>query len=67
MMKKDQRFAILVGRAFLQEIQAGHRDTAIAFGRAFLLALGNEGPGSEEEFSVLNGRNHSQAMAMAHN
>ncbi len=65
-MKKDKRFALLVGKAFLTELQEGHRDTAIAFGRAFLLALGREGPGAEDGFNPLNGRNHSHAMAMAH-
>ncbi|MGQ9587333.1 MAG: hypothetical protein ACUVT7_02990 [Thermoplasmata archaeon] len=35
---------ILVGRAFLRELEAGRRDTAIAFGRAFLLTLGMRGP-----------------------
>jgi hypothetical protein len=66
MMKKDRRFALLVGKAFLQEVHAGHRDTAIAFGRAFLLALGNEGLSDDEGFNALNGKNHSHAMAMAH-
>jgi hypothetical protein len=66
-MKKDKRFALLVGKAFLMELQDGHRDTAIAFGRAFLLALGREGPGAEDEFNALNGRQHTHAMAMAHN
>lgn len=66
-MKKDRRFALLVGKAFLQEIQAGHRDTAIAFGRAFLLALGNDGVGTDDGFNALNGKNHSQAMATVHN
>jgi hypothetical protein len=67
MMKKDQRFALLVGKAFLQEIQAGHRDTAIAFGRAFLLALGKQGPSTDDGFNALHGREHQHAMAMAHN
>ena len=66
MMTKDARFALLVGRAFLQELEAGRRDTAIAFGRAFLLALGKEGPSADEGFRGFHGRNHSQAMAMAH-
>lgn len=66
MMKKDKRFALLVGKAFLQEVQAGHRDTAIAFGRAFLLALGMQGPSADDGFNAINGREHSHAMAMAH-
>jgi hypothetical protein len=65
-MKKDKRFALLVGKAFLTELHEGHRDTAIAFGRAFLLALGREGPGAEVGFNALNGREHSHAVAMAH-
>lgn len=67
MMTKDTRFALLVGKAFLQELEAGHRDTAIAFGRAFLLALGKQGPRTDEEFHGLHGRDHSHAMAMAQN
>ena len=66
-MKKDTRFALLVGKAFLKEIEEGHRDTAIAFGRAFLLALGRQGPDAGDDFDALNGRGHSHAMAMAHN
>lgn len=66
MMRKDTRFALLVGKAFLQEIQAGHRDTAIAFGRAFLLALGKQGPVVRDDFHAIHGRDHSQALAMAH-
>lgn len=65
MMMKDKRFALLLGKAFLQETQAGHRDTAIAFGRAFLLAMGFEGPSNSDEFSALHGKGHSPAMAMA--
>ncbi len=66
MMRKDTRFALLVGKAFLQEIEVGHRDTAIAFGRAFLLALGKQGPNADDEFSAIHGKDHSHAMAMAH-
>lgn len=65
-MKKDQRFALLVGKAFLAETEAGHRDTAIAFGRAFLLALGRQGPSTVEEYPALHGKEHSHAMAMVH-
>lgn len=65
MMKKDKRFALLLGKAFLQETQDGHKDTAIAFGRAFLLALGYEGPSNTEEFPALNGKEHAPAMALA--
>lgn len=65
-MKKNTGFALLVGKAFLKEIEEGHRDTAIAFGRAFLLALGKTGPCADNGFNALNGRSHSDAMAMAH-
>lgn len=65
MMKKDKRFALLLGKAFLQENQAGHRDTAIAFGRAFLLAMGYEGPSNIDELPAVHGRNHTPAMALA--
>jgi len=41
---QNMDFVILVGRAFLRELEAGRRDTAIAFGRAFLLTLGMRGP-----------------------
>jgi len=43
-MSENKEFAVLVGRAFLHEIEASHKDAAIAFGRAFLLALGMKGP-----------------------
>ncbi len=43
-MKKDKEFAVLVGRAFLRELEAGETEKAIAFGRAFLLSLGMTGP-----------------------
>jgi len=66
MMRKDTRFALLVGKAFLQEIEAGRRDTAIAFGRAFLLALGKQGPSAHDGFDALRGKDHPHAMAMAH-
>lgn len=51
-MKKDKEFAVLVGKAFLQELAAGETDKAIAFGRAFLLSLGMTGPEEGEESSL---------------
>lgn len=42
-MKEDREFAVLVGKAFLREIEARRTERAIAFGRAFLLALGRTG------------------------
>ncbi len=65
MMRKDERFALLVGKAFLQEIQAGHRDNAIAFGRAFLLALGHADPESSEDNGAFANRSSSDSMAAA--
>jgi len=43
-MKEDREFAMLVGKAFLREVEARRTERAIAFGRAFLLALGKTGP-----------------------
>lgn len=43
-MSENKEFAVLVGKAFLHEIEASHKEAAIAFGRAFLLALGMKGP-----------------------
>jgi hypothetical protein len=43
-MSENKEFALLVGKAFLREIEASHKEAAIAFGRAFLLALGMKGP-----------------------
>lgn len=43
-MKKDREFAVLVGKAFLREVEAKRTERAIAFGRAFLLSLGMTGP-----------------------
>jgi hypothetical protein len=67
MMRKDKRFALLVGKAFLRELEEGHTDTAIAFGRAFLLALGHEGVSSDESYPAMNGKNHSEGMATVSN
>ena len=54
-MSVNEDFALLVGRAFLHEIELGHRDRAIAFGRAFLLALGMKGPEDSERAHVVHG------------
>jgi len=66
-MTNDKVFAVLVGRAFLKEIEAGHRDCAIAFGRAFLLSLGMRGPEESKDNRLLSGKAHSQHMVMAEN
>ncbi len=59
----DREFALLIGKAFLRELQVGSRDQTIAFGRAFLLALGNKGPEAGEGGAELNGRGHSEGCA----
>jgi hypothetical protein len=61
----DREFALLVGKAFLRELEGGNTDSAIAFGRAFLLALGKRGPESSESEAALNGRGHSEGYAEA--
>lgn len=61
----DREFALLVGKAFLRELHGGNTDSAIAFGRAFLLALGKRGPEVSEGETVLNGRGHSEGYAEA--
>jgi hypothetical protein len=43
-MSENKEFALLLGKAFLREIEASHKEASIAFGRAFLLALGMKGP-----------------------
>ncbi len=55
-MTSDRDFAILVGKAFLREVDRGDRQSATAFGRAFLLSLGKKGPADHKESRVLNGR-----------
>jgi len=54
-MEKNKEFAVLVGRAFLREIEAGHTESAVAFGRAFLLSLGMKGPDESEKTPYANG------------
>lgn len=54
-MNGNEDFALLVGRAFLHEIELGHRDQAIAFGRAFLLALGMKGPEDSDRVHAIHG------------
>jgi hypothetical protein len=51
-MSENKEFAVLVGKAFLHEIEASHKEAAIAFGRAFLLALGMKGP--EQTLNMLS-------------
>jgi len=54
----NRDFALLVGRAFLHEIEAGHRDAALAFGRAFLIALGKKGPDEEVKTEIPHHKVH---------
>lgn len=63
-MKNDNDFALLVGRAFLHELDAGHTESAVAFGRAFLIALGCRGPAQSEGAHAANGAsNHRELVA----
>ncbi|OGS56926.1 MAG: hypothetical protein A3K60_01925 [Euryarchaeota archaeon RBG_19FT_COMBO_56_21] len=66
-MAKDTEFATLVGKAFLHELDMGHRDSAIAFGRAFLLALGMQGPESDTAGKPLGDRWSKHALADSYN
>lgn len=66
-MKKDKEFALLVGRAFLRELEAGETDKAIAFGRAFLLSLGMAGPDASEENSLPRSEHCSENGALVPN
>ena len=54
-MEKNKEFAVLVGRAFLREVDAGNMESAVAFGRAFLLSLGMKGPDESEKTPYANG------------
>jgi hypothetical protein len=64
-MRRD--FALLVGRAFLHEIEVGHRDSAVAFGRAFLLALGMRGPEETAKNHYDGHKAHGVHIATAEN
>jgi hypothetical protein len=61
-MEKNKEFAVLVGRAFLREVQSGDRESAVAFGRAFLLSLGMKGPDEDERTAYNNGP-HGEHLA----
>jgi hypothetical protein len=65
-MEANKDFALLVGRAFLRELENGHRSEAIAFGRALLLALGRKGPEEERE-PVAHHRVHGDSLVLAEN
>jgi len=61
-MEKNKEFAVLVGRAFLREVETGDRESAVAFGRAFLLLLGMKGPDEIEKTAYNNGP-HGEHLA----
>jgi len=65
-MEKNKEFALLIGKAFLREVEAGHTESAVAFGRAFLLSLGMRGPEPDEHGPFHGGRPTSEHLAMAH-
>lgn len=65
--KENKEFAVLVGKAFLHEAEAGHRDAAIAFGRAFLLALGMRGPEQKQNRLSAVGKPRGEHLALAEN
>ncbi len=66
-MTNDKGFAMLVGKAFLREIEAGQIDRAIAFGRAFLLSLGVAGPDAQEDDSPAKMSSYSENLAVVPN
>jgi len=65
-MDKNKEFAVLVGRAFLREVEAGHTESAVAFGRAFLLSLGMKGPDESDKTPFANGH-HGEHFASVSN
>ena len=66
-MEANKEFAVLVGRGFLQEINAGHNEAAIAFGRAFLLALGMKGPDEDRHDHLARPRTHGDSLVPVEN
>lgn len=64
-MEANKDFALLVGRAFLHELDEGNTEAAMAFGRAFLLALGMKGPDADENSRFAHNRDHSEHYAVA--
>ncbi len=66
-MTGDKDFALLVGKAFLREVEQGHTQSATAFGRAFLLALGMKGPMEGKEKHAADDKSLGQDMVPAEN
>jgi hypothetical protein len=64
-MSENKVFAVLVGKAFLHEIEANHKEAAIAFGRAFLLALGMKGPEQTQNRLSAMGRPSREHFVLA--
>jgi hypothetical protein len=64
-MEANKDFALLVGKAFLHELEEGDTESAMAFGRAFLLALGMRGPETTERHPFASGGNHGEHYAVA--
>jgi hypothetical protein len=65
-MTADKDFAILVGKAFLREVERGNNQSAIAFGRAFLLSIGANGPVENARSAVPRGKT-SDNLVVAEN
>jgi hypothetical protein len=66
-MDKDKEFALLLGRAFLREVDEGHTESAVAFGRAFLLAMGMRGPETEIVHTPHRSKAYGEHLAMVVN
>ena len=64
-MAADKEFALIVGKAFLRELNSGNTESAVAFGRAFLLALGKRGPEPSENGVAINGKDHQEQFVQA--
>ena len=67
MMKADNEFALLVGKAFLHELEVGHTESAVAFGRALLIAIGCRGPEQYDGDHAASGANGNREMVAATN
>lgn len=66
-MTRDKDFALLVGKAFLREVERGDTQSAIAFGRAFLLSLGMKGPAEVEKHAMGRSKSAGSNLALAEN
>ncbi len=66
-MTVDKDFALLIGKAFLREVERGNTQSATAFGRAFLLSLGMKGPADHKKSEVPNGKVCANDLIAAEN